>query len=190
MKRGLVALVVAVATCGGHAMAADSPLYVDFQQFCVATGAKPHAVKALLAAAHMTPHPEAAATPDIDAKWDHSLGGHTLTIGYGSQRIDAPDGRANILQEDCLVASREADDEGAAAITNWAGVRPGISHLGPMTEFFQFRDDGGKRTPLADGDKAAWTQAINDGVAWQLLVNTSPGGAFAYAVHFPAPEAK
>jgi hypothetical protein len=167
-------VLVLLTLVAGPAPATDAaPLYAIFQQFCIATGAKPEAVEAALRAAGWVK----ASQPDGSVSWQRSPTDHALRINTGTATTD--NGRGH-----CMAVNEAADDASVVAIQKWVGVTPDVSGDAVMTSYFYvFREAGGVRSALPDNDRAAQADAETKGEAWVLVLDRARAGAIAYLGH-------
>jgi hypothetical protein len=184
---------VAILTAEADAQVHDPPLFAVFKAFCVDTGASPDAAKSAVEAAggkqHGPPGATAWPVPMTIASWDITMGGRSLSISAGTQRVAAVHNRPEENSNQCIVSSFVNDDASIEAIRNWVGVPPAnISRGNPTIYYFDYQELGSARSTLPTA-KTAYDMAKIEGRTWSLVVLQAQNGGSVQLVHYLAPPA-
>jgi hypothetical protein len=166
--------VALVVSTGAAAQAADPPLFAAFKAFCVATGARPDAIKQAVEAAGGTlfrptntvkdPPPESSET--TATVWSWAVGSYAMKISAVSLRRAPAD--AGDFAHDCMVRGEAKDDASVEAIRKWVGVAPDPNKAAdPAMSIFNFEERAGVRSSWPDSD-AEMAAARTEGRVWRL----------------------
>ena len=167
-----------------HAQGGETPLFADFIQFCVDTGAMPEAVKATVEAAggtlHSPPGAASSPVPMMVTTWEHFRSNQRLTISAGTQHVPATDNSLAFDFHHCIATSFVNEDASMAAIRNWVGVPPDRNFGGLM--FYSFLAVGSERLPVTDSSDRARSARSQDG-EWNLLIIQHANGGSVQLSH-------
>ena len=181
---------VAILTAGADAQALDPPLFAAFKAFCIDTGASPDAVKSAVEAAggklHVPPSATAFPFPMTVTIWDIAMGGHSMSVSAGTQRVPPIQNRPEENSNGCTVSSVVNEDASIEAILKWVGVPPTHVSRGNLINYsFLYQELGSVRAALP-ADKIASDMAAAEGRTWLLVLLQSQDGASAQLMHFLA----
>jgi hypothetical protein len=189
---GWASLIASMAMgAGAPAQTTDPPLLAAFKAFCVATGARPDAVKQAVEAVGGTVFNPTGIyrekSPPLEMTltvWNWAVGSYAMKISAGSLHdLSAPDGSRDL--ESCAIRGEGKDDASVEAIREWVGVAPDPKRSSPPMFIFNFEERAGVRSPLPASD-AAYRVANTEGRLWSLHLFGSDQLAGAELQHFLA----
>ncbi len=172
----VLALLGALA-CSGFAAAADSPLYSEFQTFCVAhQGAAAPALAAADAAGWMTLNSSMVPMPSNGSVVMKSYQVRLSSVGGGAQVLLVGDGTTNNAMgvmdiNMCLLISQPADPAGIDLAKAWLGTEPFLS----SQQFSLYLFDRTAARPAAL-DRSAAQGALKTGRAAMVMIMSPPEG--------------
>lgn len=167
--RAVLALAFLALCAPARAGDEGALFYADFQHFCVATNADPDAVRKAAVADRINPVTAQA--------WRHTIGGRTLTISAGVQLIPATPDRPAMTIRNCAVISDANEDDGLAAIRNWAAVPNGFPE-GLRVSFFDFRVADGRHIAVSPRGAASTFHGH-----WTVMLRRDANAASVHYAH-------
>src|SRR5262249_20239338 len=155
-------------------------LFAAFKAFCIDTGASPDAVKSAVEAAggklHVPPSATAFPFPMTVTIWDIAMGGHSMSVSAGTQRVPPIQNRPEENSNGCTVSSVVNEDASIEAILKWVGVPPTHVSRGNLINYsFLYQELGSVRSALP-ADKIASDMATAEGRTWLLVLLQSQDG--------------
>jgi hypothetical protein len=170
---------VLIVTPPGRAADSPAPMFAAFLKFCVATGAKPDAMKtAVEMAGGVARNPPGATDWPFRVttqSWDYTTLGHELTVSAGTANPPAHGNRPGVASINCIINSTAPDDASLEALRRWAGVPVSDKNAGGLT-YYYFRDRKDTHVPIVARNAADW-QAIEAEGYWTLVLIHIGGSA-------------